>query len=247
MEPLHPFRQPGQVGSRNTEPRIGRRRIIEVGRHRRIGRVHPQPAGYAVQQGPGAEALPLSQRIERNVVAATHYLRKIVFGIDRRIGMRPAAILFEHEARFRHGTRRSPVGMFPQQREYAPHRTRLQRHDYFYTRSPTHLVDDRKVPAQQPFVEHEAGRRHLIEIHHDNNFCKYTNIRRRLKAVFGRQPDPQRQARFGRISRNHPPVNAGYGSAKCAAVPVSEKIYRAAFPGCRPAPCGAKRHYCMSE
>ena len=27
-----------------------------------------------------------------------------------------------------------------------------------------------------------------------------------------------------------------YGSAKCAAVPVSEKIYRAAFPGCRPAP-----------
>ena len=114
--PSTPFRQPGQVGSRNTEPRIGRRRIIEVGRHRRIGRVHPQPAGYAVQQGPGAEALPLSQRIERNVVAATHYLRKIVFGIDRRIGMRPAAILFEHEARFRHGTRRSPVGMFPQQR-----------------------------------------------------------------------------------------------------------------------------------
>ncbi len=170
MEPLHPLGQTGKSGRGDAEPRIGGCRVIEVGFHGGILRIHPQAARNACPPGTGSETLPLAQRIERDVVAATHDLREIALRIDRCVGMRPGAVLLEHETRLRHGTRRGPVGMLAQQGEDAPHRTRLQRHDDLRTGLPTHPVDHIQILQQKPLIEYEARRRYLVEIHHRSNF-----------------------------------------------------------------------------
>ena len=159
MQSFHPGGQLLQLPGRNTQPRTGHARVIEIGFYRRIAGVDPQAARNTAQQGHLSEPFELRNGIEGDVIAAIENLFDIPVGIYRSVRMRRTAELLENQPRL--GQRRSggSVGMLRKLRENTPHGTGLQSDDHFGTALPANAVDDRQIPIEQLLIQHKAGRR----------------------------------------------------------------------------------------